>query len=276
MPRRIDLDQYRKRAAREDDVAEVLHESFVLTDERGRPVMAYIADGWTPEEDRLLDDIFAVLGRIRYEHGARPEGLVSTSRTFGWKPRLEFRQDFCSASSLSREQPDEHATVVAGAALVGEHYRRINPYLYRKHAVAAQMRVRDEYHLEDEVFTSGIINENNPLKYHFDAGNFKGVWSGMLAFREHTQQGYLALPAYDLAVGIAHKSLFLFDGQGILHGVTPIKLLRPDAKRYSIVYYSLERMWQCEPVGDEVARSKRVRTIREDERARTMAGRGPR
>jgi hypothetical protein len=79
----------------------------------------------------------------------------------------------------------------------------------------------------------------------------------------------LALPEYDLAVAVKHKSLFFFDGQGILHGVTPMRLLRPQAKRYSLVYYSMRGMWKCEPLGAELARIRRKRTEREARRAAT-------
>jgi hypothetical protein len=267
-PRRIDPDAYRKRSAREDDVDEVVTDSFTLRHEDGSLQAAYFAgDTWDADQDAQMDAIFGALLRIKYEHGTRAEGLVNTSRVFGWKPRLEFRQDFCSATSLAYEQPDEHAIVASGALLVGAKYRDVNPYLYGKHAALVEAGVLPDYQMEDEVFTSGIINENNPLKYHFDRGNFEGVWSGMLAFRRDTEAGYLALPAYNMAVGIGHKSLFLFDGQGILHGVTPIRLMTPDAKRYSIVYYSLQRMWQCQEIGAEVQRTRRVRTQREVQRA---------
>jgi hypothetical protein len=227
----------------------------------------YIAGGWNDDEDKLLDDIFDAIQSIRYQTNGRTNGLVTTSRIFGWKPRVAIRNDYCTATSFAVEHPDQHATVVRGAQLVSWHYRQSNPTLYEQHRAMADEKVLPDFHMEEEVFTSGIINENNPLKYHFDGGNFRDVWSGMLAFRKDTERGYLAMPAYNLAVGIAHKSLLLFDGQSILHGVTPIKLMTPAAKRYSIVYYSLRGMWNCEPVGSELERIRRVRTKRETRRA---------
>ena len=35
---------------------------------------------------------------------------------------------------------------------------------------------------------------------------------------------------------------------------------------YSVVYYSLEQMWKCEPLGDEVERIRNVKTQREIKR----------
>jgi hypothetical protein len=271
-PKELNLDEFKLRRAEESDVREVISESFQLIDPNsGETKAVYLVNCWDSDEHVLLDQIFAALHRVKYARTARTMGLTTTSRVFGWKPRATIRSDFCTATSMAVEQPEEHALVVHGAKLVAKHYQQTDPLMYSRHQHVANEHVLPEYHLEDEVFTSGIINENNPLAYHFDAGNFRGVWSGMLAFREHTERGWLALPAYDLAVAIAHKSLFLFDGQGILHGVTPIKLLTPDAKRYSIVYYSLRGMWNCDPLGSELGRVKRKRTEREQRRAQMPA-----
>jgi hypothetical protein len=267
-PRTLDLREYKFRRAQEDDVGELVTESFTLIDpDSGETKAVYYVDCWDDDESALLDDIYGALSRVRYDTTTRTLGLKTTSRIFGWKPRAVIRGDFCTATSMATEHPAEHDLVVRGAHLVGRRYRMADRGLYERHQALANDKVLPEYHLEDEVFTSGIINENNPLAYHFDAGNFRNVWSGMLAFRHQTTHGYLALPAYNLAVAIAHKSLFLFDGQGILHGVTPIKLLSEDAKRYSIVYYSLRGMWNCDPLGTELDRVKRKRTEREKTRA---------
>lgn len=267
-PKSLNLDEFKFRRAQEEDVEEIVSESFQLIDpDSGETKAVYYVNCWDEGEDALLDDIYGALGRVRYDTTARTAGLKTTSRVFGWKPRQTIRADFCTATSMATEHPYEHDLVVRGAKLVGRRYWMADPILYAKHNDLANERVLPEYHLEDEVFTSGIINENNPLAYHFDAGNFRNVWSGMLAFRHLTTHGYLALPAYGLAVAIGHKSLFLFDGQGILHGVTPIKLLSEDAKRYSIVYYSLRGMWNCDPLGTELDRVKKKRTERERTRA---------
>jgi hypothetical protein len=109
------------------------------------------------------------------------------------------------------------------------------------------------------MYTSGIINENNPLKYHFDAGNFKGTWSAMFGFRKKTEGGYLSLPEIEIGIEIKNNSLLLFDGQSLLHGVTPIKMLEKDSKRYTIVYYSLQQMWNCKPIDDEIIEQRKIR-----------------
>jgi hypothetical protein len=60
----------------------------------------------------------------------------------------------------------------------------------------------------------------------------------------------------------------MFDGQSVLHGVTPITKTNPDAVRYSIVYYSLQQIWNCLPLSEEVARIRNLKTKRERARAK--------
>lgn len=265
----IDLADFRQRHAKESDVGEVIREPFVLLDQ-GAVIAAYLDLAPTPARP-AIDKLFEVLLRVHYRRSARTGGLVSTSRTFGYKPRNALRHDYCSAASLAAEQPEEHAAIASLAPIIGAHYREWAPDIYARHAALADERLLPEFRLEHEVFTSGIVNENNPLKYHFDAGNFVNVWSAMLAFKRDIAGGYLALPEYDLAVEIKDHSLFLFDGQSVLHGVTPIHKLSPTAVRYTVVFYSLREMWNCAPINDEIARIRALRTRREAQRSRKVA-----
>jgi hypothetical protein len=115
-------------------------------------------------------------------------------------------------------------------------------------------------------FTSGIVNKNNQLKYHFDAGNFKGVLSNMVVFKKDVDGGHLVIPELDIALEVADNTLTIFNGQEILHGVSTIEYKNEQAYRYSIVYYSLEQMWKCEPLGDEIKRIRKIKTEREKKR----------
>ena len=121
-------------------------------------------------------------------------------------------------------------------------------------------KVLKEYKMRDTVFTSGIINKNNELNYHYDAGNFEECYSCMITAKNGITGGYLAMPEYDVNVEVLHGSVFLFDGQSILHGVTPIQKMGDDHYRYTVVYYSLKEMWKCLEFGDELARAKKRMT----------------
>ena len=107
------------------------------------------------------------------------------------------------------------------------------------------------------------MNKNNPLKYHLDSGNFKGVLSNMIVFKKGTSGGHLVIPQLDLALEVVDNSLTIFNGQEILHGVSPIEYDETDGYRYSVVYYSLEQMWKCDPIDDEIVRIRQMKTERE-------------
>lgn len=256
----IDLDQFKMRSAKEADYSTLITESTLIY-EGDKLMVAYV------ELDMDCRDVVKALQTIKYEKNTRTSGLVTTSRIFGFSPRNILRKDFCSATSLAKEQPGHHATIAAYAAKVGEYYEQLNPDLYNQHQHTTQQHVIGEYRIKQSPFTSGIINKNNPLKYHFDTGNFEDVWSGMLVFKQDIQGGYLSVPQYDVGFELKHNSLLMFDGQGLLHGVTPIKRMSRAAFRYSIVYYSLRQMWNCLPITDELLRIRKLRTEREEKRS---------
>lgn len=255
----LDLEQYKMRSAVEADYSTLITESTLIY-EGDTLMIAYV------ELDMDCRDVVNALQNITYEKNTRTSGLVTTSRIFGFNPRNVIRKDFCSATSLAKEQPEYHATIASYAAKVGEYYERLNPELYNQHQKTTDEHVIGDYRIKESPFTSGIINKNNPLKYHFDGGNFADVWSGMLVFKGDVSGGYLSVPQYDIGFELKHNSLLMFDGQGLMHGVTPIKRMSEAAFRYSIVYYSLRQMWNCLPITDELLRIKKLRTEREDKR----------
>lgn len=208
------------------------------------------------------------LDRIKYEENVRTAGLKTRSRIFGYNPRNTVRKDFCSTTSLAVEQPREHAIVCKYGVQIAGLYSEFTPETFAKHQEIIKAKVLDEWAIRETPFTSGIINKNNPLKYHFDSGNFKGVYSCMAVFKKHIRGGFLSMPEYGVGVSLPHNSVFMFDGQSVLHGVTPITKTSPDAVRYSIVYYSLQQIWNCLPLGEEIARIRNLKTQRERRRAK--------
>jgi hypothetical protein len=93
----------------------------------------------------------------------------------------------------------------------------------------------------------------------------------MIVYKRFIEGGFLSCPEYNIGFELKNRSMLLFDGQGIIHGVTPITKLHPTlSRRYSIVYYSLHKMWNCLPIEDEIKRANEKRTTME--RARTEAG----
>lgn len=257
----IDLERYRGAFADARHVGQVLDEpAAVYVDGAEQPAVVYV------ELAERLPAAVAALRSIKYASDPRTSGMLSTSRTIGYAPKLPLRFDeTCRSAQLAADQPREHAAIAGLAHVVERYYQRFNADLYAEHERTVE-RVLPEWRLDGGVFTSGIVNYNNRLPYHFDRGNFPDVWSNMVVFRRDVSGGELVLPELDLAFRLADHSLFMFDGQGILHGVSPFRLVRPSGYRYSVVFYSLRQMWRCETRAESVGLAQRRRTERERRR----------
>lgn len=251
--REINLKDYKERSARPEDCSMLIDEDVIVY-LGGQVVLVYIS-----KVDEDMREFVEALGRVNYSKSYRSNGLLTTSRIFGYAPRNVVRNHPCRAASLAAEQPNESDIVQRFAEVAAKYYRQHNASLAETHTQLTEENVLSEYRIGKSMFTSGIINHNNPLKYHFDAGNYKNVWSAMFAFKKNIEGGYLAMPELDMCLKCTHGSLTLFDGQAYLHGVTPIRKLSEDAVRYTVVFYSLQQMWNCEMPKDEISRIRAKR-----------------
>jgi hypothetical protein len=265
IPRDIDTEILRRRSAKESDCETLITEDCVVR-VGGQAKIVYIARLSNPDIERAR----AAVQRVKYQTSTRTSGLVSTSRIFGYAPRNVLRGHPCRSTSMATDHPEEHAAICNAAPAIDAQYQKFFPEVHEQHSEVAS-KVREQWMIPGSVFTSGIVNYNNPLQYHFDAGNFSQVCSAMVAFRHKTQGGHLACPELGVAFEIADRSLILFDGQKLLHGVTPIKRLAEDAFRFTVVYYSLKQMWNCETVQGEVDALRDRRTKTEQRRAKERA-----
>jgi len=257
----VDLEQYRGAYADDRHVSRVIDEpAMVYLDGADFPSIVYV------ELAERLPEAVAALRRIRFGRTARTSGMISTSRTFGYAPKKIVRgEETCREAKLAAEDPDAHAAVANLAAVVEAHYRELNPQAYAQHEEVVD-KVLPEWRLAEGVFTSGIINRNNKLPYHYDKGNFEECWSNMLVFKKDCAGGDLACPEVDLCFRLRDHSLLMFDGQSILHGVTPFRITRSSGYRFSVVFYSLKQMWKCETRAETVSLAARRRTARERDR----------
>jgi hypothetical protein len=256
----IDIAKYKKRSAYLKDVKNLIKHDCLIT-KNGVPTILYMT---LPGD--ITKNLRWAVKNTKYHEGKRARGLKSTSRIFGYAPRVAMRHNFCHTTSMANESPKQHHVVSSFAEYVSDVYKEYFPDIYNKHDSIVDEKVLPEWKIKGSVFTSGIINKNNPLKYHFDSGNFKGVMSNMIAFKKDVVGGHLAIPEFDVALEIADNSLTIFNGQEILHGVTGFEKKNEHAYRYTVVYYSLEQMWKCEPIDDEVLRVRSVQQKREKTR----------
>jgi len=257
--REIDLAKYKKRTALDEDYHQFIDYPCKIYD-GDRLIAIYL--NLPDSHHELVEDI----AKIKYSYNFRTQGLRTTSRIFGYMPRETIRKDYCSAVSLAREDPKTHTEVCEFGKVCTELYKVHAPEIFKVHEDIVNEKVKKDWVIEGTPFTSGIINKNNPLKYHFDAGNFDDVYSNMVAFKKDCKGGHLSIPSYDIGLEIADHSLLFFDGQKILHGVTPFKIVSKEGYRFTIVYYTLKQMWKCQTVNEEIIRIRKRKTEREQRR----------
>lgn len=262
--REVDLDFYKVNRPAREHFSELISEPVAIYENDVLRVI-YDVPGY-------LDDYMASLRwavkTIKYSKARRSAGLNSVMRTFGYAPRHTSRHDFCHVAALAREFPKQHKVLCDFAEPLTEVYAEWNPAFHDLHHQATQENVLPEYQLMGGVFTSGIVNKTTALGYHFDAGNVRDVWSNMVVLREFTKGGYLSVPEYDLGFELPDGAILLFDGQALLHGVTPIVKTRSTGYRYSVVYYSLRQMWNCLTIDEELARARKMATERARKRSK--------
>jgi len=255
-----DVGALKLRPASAEDFDVCIDESTIV-EEDGKPCIVYeVFDG------DLTELIWAVQN-IKYSKNFRSGGLPTVSRIFGYRPRTEVRANLetCSTTSLARESPRQHAVICDFAVLMTESYRKYSAGAYEIHA-ATMSGVLPEWCIPDSLYTSGIVNKNNALRYHHDTGNFKDCWSGMIVLPNRVRGGELVVPEFRLAFDFRRPAIIFFDGQSLLHGVMPIEVPAGIGYRYSIVYYSLQKMCRCLTVGEESEHGRVWRTRAEHRR----------
>jgi len=268
--KQVDHREFIRRSATIDDYSELIHEPCIIKDENDLIVGVYgVLTG-----DRL-EQLRSAITKIKITKNKRTQGLITQSRIFGYMPREPIRKNWCSSVMLSRENPKNHAIVCQFATVLADYYKTYAPEIYSKHLSIVKDKVLPQWKIKDSPFTSGIINKNNPLKYHFDSGNFRSVYSNMVGFKKDIEGGHLAMPEYDIGLAIADGSITFFDGQSILHGVTPIQYLTEDAYRFTVVYYSLKGMWKCLPIDKEIARIRNIKAEQMNTRYLRQSGNLP-
>lgn len=258
----IDWPSFRLRAAKKEDCSQFLDEPAMIYVDG---VLAAIYCDISHLETKTLVD---ALRKLKISAQPRSSGMMSNSQTFGFMPRRPLgRGDFCSASLLDRDHPETAILVEEFVEPLVEIYRKVNPSLVRMHEQAAD-KIRPEWRIHG-LYSSGIINRDNFLPYHFDSGNISDCWSIMPVFKQDTEGGHLAVPQLDLCVDCKDHSCLMFDGQSYLHGVTPFRKTKDSGYRLSVVYYTLKQLWDCLPFDEELQRGRLKRTEVEE---RTAAG----
>lgn len=242
---------YDKTPVKENDVDNTISE-FGYFEEDG-----VIVGGVFPLETNP-DRLIKALEDVEFRKTKRTQGLNTQSRIFGYQPRNSLRQDFCSGTTLNRDNPKAVHELFEMAKEVQQIYKESCPEIYTENAKRSN-EVESEWHIPGTIFTSGNLNKNNQINYHKDRGNFETSYNCMITLKKDCVGGNLVLPEYNVKLALPDRSISIFNAQNVMHGVTPMKI-GPFGYRYTIVYYSLYRMLHCKTAIEEMKRYQKVKT----------------
>lgn len=223
---------------------------------------------------KMTDTNIAIMERVvattKMVDTYRANALPTRSSVFGALPRVAIRNDYCRFTNTSKKETENLDACMELANVIAEIYKELLPEQYNHDRLLIKESVDDSYFLSKTHFLSCNINVNHAIKYHRDAGNFRGTLSNVLILRNNISGGELVFPEYGFALEQGHGYLAIFPGQSEIHGVMPVELLDETENFYraSIVFYALEMMKHCYPFEEEVLRLQTVKTDQAQKKAK--------
>ena len=258
VPEEKDRDFYLKRIGHDEDYGRLVAEDadIYVNDELA---IVYRQQWMDVSKTLYLRDQFASL---EFSNNTKRSGGMNTNaRTFGYMPRRPLRQDFCYRCVFDRENPELFKDVYRVGEMAAKEFKAHVPHVYTEQMELLSV-IPSEYKFPNFPFTGGIINQDSSLMYHQDRANFLQSWSAMLGIKKHieTGSGVLVVPQMNVALDVGDGALTLINGTKWWHGVSPIKFTRPDAGRYTMVFYANRQMVNCLPLDQEIQRAQLKRT----------------
>lgn len=260
--RRVDHGAQRRQTVPEPPPGAVLDDDVVLLDPARRVVVGFqlrlgaSVAPWKWLRERLEGMVWRDTS-LSPRGGSRLSGMVAPHKVFGYLPPQVLRNRYtCQVSDLARDDPELHGRLGLLGVQAWAHTLALMPGPAALHARAVGSAIAPVWRLEGGQWTSGIVNRNNALPYHRDSGNLPGCLSAMVCLRRGAHGGALHLPAYDVWLGIPDRSLTVFSGQDVLHGVSPITYDR-HGRRFTAVYYVRRGLSVGAPTAEaELARAR--------------------
>ncbi len=242
-----------KRTPDRSDYKELITKDTIFF-ENGKPVILYKI---IPKAQ--LSKIRHLVFDSKFIKAHRTNGTPTQSAVFGALPRVTHRHNYCRYTANTKNQKELNNDIFYFAKLIDGIYKDLLPEQHDLNLQIVEESVEAEYIIKDTPFTTVNLNINHAIKYHRDTGNFKNVFSNVLILKDAVAGGFLVCPEFNIAFGQQDGALILFDGQNIIHGVTPIKMKHENAYRCSCVFYSLADMKNCYPYKMELERVKKWR-----------------
>lgn len=226
---------------------------------------------WASDVARSLRGIKWAGAKPNQGDEVRLSGFKNAHRTFGHSAPVPLRRRYgCSVCQFNQEYPRLTRQMERFADLATAVFEAAAPAEHAAHRAAIE-EIDRAWLFGRSVWTSGIINRTSALPYHRDAGNVAGSWSAMLGLRRGVTGGLLHLAEWGVYLTIPDRSITLFDGQGVLHAVTPFHQEHTGAFRYTAVVYAKAAMKKCLTGQDEITRAGRLRAEAEDREAARIA-----
>lgn len=217
--------------------------------ENGAPALGYF---FVPPS--LLRDIRRVVKQTKPTKNGRTWGIPTQSTVYGVMPRNALRVDYCRFTKSSREELEFFRTMDHYCEVLCELYERYFPENYKAAQAEVQGEVAPDWRHNSTPFQTININVNHAIRYHRDTGNFRKAMSTVLIVKEEIEGGELVVPEFDLTLSQRDGAFTIFDGQGLVHGVLPIRRTSPRGYRASVVFYSMNGLRHCYPYQEEINR----------------------
>lgn len=204
----------------------------------------------------------------------RAIGIRTRSAVFGYVDRkVHMKREGCRECSGAHDAPHAHNEILRAGGQIADDLAATIPERADRDQSLAGTAIRPDWRIPGTPWTSGVLNDTSPLPYHYDRNNLP-TWSAMIVARRHTDGGHLHIPELGLVLACRDGDVVHFPGWHYVHGVTPIHKRRPDAYRYSCVFYTVAGMAGCHDPADELARARASRSKREDELLDRQAAEG--
>ena len=233
---------------------------LILDEDTGEPIVALFD---TPDLGNFERHILGIEWKDKDEQHI----------TFGFRgKRPMMKQEGCEMAAFSRDNPDTAAYLAAYSIKLAEIMDTLVPEIVVMGREVVEQVLPDWRLSSNSLWTSGVINYVSQLPYHRDGNNFN-AWSVMPVIRYGVKGGYLHIPEYGIVVPCRNGQAVAFYGKKVVHGVTPMKKVKPDGYRISCVYYALNGLKNCATYAKEVGLARERRMAREKSMAaRTEQG----
>jgi len=230
----------------------VIAEDFYGITEEGYPLYVGSFNGDTEELTQML------VQHPFPKESRRRGGMKDRSMVTNNVAANKAANDFCASAAFAREFPYSQELVTEAIQSMSSWYEALYPKIYKEHfnviSASGSHPIRKEWIIAETPFTSGIINKDVSLVYHKDGNNLDVAPSVMLVLKNGMRGGNLVLPEYDLEIKLRDKTMVIFNGGEMIHGVTPMYPESQSAYRFSLVAYTTASMTKCGSPQEELMR----------------------